>query len=678
MRHGLIAFAIALPLLASTLAAKAADKPVLGTWGVETQHLSRTVKPGDDFYRYVNEGWLKTAAPPPGLPFANAFVDAYLRTQGQLQTLIDRILASSPQPGSDEAKIAALYRSYVDIERRNALGLAPVAAALESIRGVTSRDDVLMLMARPFFKGPIDVGVVIDDKAPQSYVVTLGQGGLGLPSRDYYLAPDEPYAGHRKAYVAYIADVFRRAGIAAGDAEAQAILDYETKLAQAQWTVTERRDAVKTYHAMTMPELEAYAPGFGWSRYFAALGLGSPPKVVLQTDTGLQKAAAIFASTDVSTLRAYLAFHYVNDMAPLLTADWDDRNFAFYGTRLGGIPQQQSLANRAQAFIAGSFGEILGRAYARSFFPASHREQMDLMIRHLRDAYRKRLETNAWMDEPTRQAALVKLAAIVQHIGFPDRWRDWSAVSFDPVDLIGNKLAIHRFELADAIARLGESRRDWQWGYPATEINAGYSPSLNSITFPAGILQSPFFDSAADPAVNYGSIGAVIGHELGHAFDDQGSQSDEKGALRNWWTPGARAEFNKRADVLVEQFNGYTAMPGLNINGRLTLGENIGDLGGLVIGLEAYRTFVNEQQGGKAPVIDGYTGEQRYFLAWGQLWRDFTEPDTLRRNVLTDPHSPNMFRVNGALRNVDGWYEAFGVKPGDAMYVAPEKRVKIW
>jgi endothelin-converting enzyme/putative endopeptidase len=282
------------------------------------------------------------------------------------------------------------------------------------------------------------------------------------------------------------------------------------------------------------------------------------------------------------------------------------------------------------------------------------------------------------MDEATRKAALVKLAAIVKHVGYPDRWRDWSSVFFDPADPVGNRRKAVAFQRTDAIAMLGEKRREWQWGSPATEINAGYSPKMNSITFPAGILQPPFFDPNADDAVNYGAIGAVIGHELGHAFDDEGSQSDEKGALRNWWSDASRAEFSKRTAVLVQQFDAYVPLPGVHVNGELTLGENIGDLGGITIAYEAYRIFVDQEQGGKAPVIDGFTGDQRFFLSWGQLWRGFTTSDMARQNLLSDPHSPHEFRVNGSLRNVDAWYAAFGVKEGDKLYLPPDKRVRIW
>lgn len=678
MRPWTLACLLAVSLTTITSHSLAADKPVLGAWGVETQNFSTAVRPGNDFYRYVNEGWLRTAAPPPGLPYANAFIDAYVRTQGQLQVLIDGILASPPAPGSDEARIAGLYRSYVDYDRRNALGLTPAVPYLAAIAAIATQEDLARLAAKPFYKAPIDVGVVIDDRDPQRYVVSLRQSGLGLPGRDYYLAPGEPFAGHRAAYLAHITDVFRRAGIEDDPAKARAILELENRLAEAHWTPTEMRDPVKGYRAMSLNELEAYAPGFAWGAFFAESGLGRPGKIVLQADTAVRASAAIVAATDLDTLKAYLSFHLVDDLSPVLSADWEAANFAFYGKRLSGLSQQQSTPNRAKEFLARNYGEILGRAYTKTYFPPAYRDQMNSMIANLRAAFRRRLEENTWMDAPTRQAAIVKLDAITSHIGYPDRWRDWSAVSFDPSDLVGNKRAIAAFEMADAVGKLSEPRRDWQWEYAASEINAGYSPSMNSITFPAGILQSPFFDPAADPAVNYGSIGAVIGHELGHAFDDQGSQSDEKGALRNWWTDGARAEFNKRTALLVEQFNGYSPLPGMFVNGGLTLGENIGDLGGLSVAFEAYRMFVDQEQGGRAPVIDGFTGDQRYFLAWGQLWRDVTTPDQARQNLLTDVHSPGEFRANGPLRNLNAWYTAFGVKEGDALYLPPGKRAVIW
>jgi endothelin-converting enzyme/putative endopeptidase len=676
MRRLALALLVVGPTIIQT--AFAAEKPVLGAWGVETQQISSTLRPGDDFYRYVNEGWLKTAAPPPGLPYASSFVDAFQRTQGQLQKLIDGIIASTPAPGSDEAQIAALYRSYMGLAGRNERGLSPVKSDLDAISAIKTHEDAARLQAQSFFKSPIDMGVVIDSKRPERYVITVAQAGLGLPSREYYLTAGEPFASHRAGYLAYIADTLKRAGMADGENRAKAILAFETKIAEAQWTAAEQRDPVKSYRLMPIAELSTYAAAFPWEAYFDAGGFGQPGEVVLQTDTAIRKSVEIFKATDIETIKSYLAFHIVDEFAPFLTEELEQANFTFYNTRLQGISEQQPIEKRAQTFVTATFGENLGRAYTKSYFPAEYRAKMDRMIANIRAAFGKRLEANPWMDEATRKAALVKLAAIVKHVGYPDRWRDWSSVFFDPADPVGNRRKAVAFQRTDAIAMLGEKRREWQWGSPATEINAGYSPKMNSITFPAGILQPPFFDPNADDAVNYGAIGAVIGHELGHAFDDEGSQSDEKGALRNWWSDASRAEFSKRTAVLVQQFDAYVPLPGVHVNGELTLGENIGDLGGITIAYEAYRIFVDQEQGGKAPVIDGFTGDQRFFLSWGQLWRGFTTSDMARQNLLSDPHSPHEFRVNGSLRNVDAWYAAFGVKEGDKLYLPPDKRVRIW
>ena len=673
-----VAVSMALAGAAGAEPAAAPQQPVLGAWGVETQQISSVIKPGDDFYRHVNEGWLKTAAPPPGLPYANAFVDAYLRTQTQLQALIDDILSSKPAPGSDEEKIATLYRSYVDVAKRNALGLVPLQADLDAIAAIASHEDAARIMARPFMKSLIGIGVSVDARRPQRYVVVAGQSGLGLPSREYYLATEEPFAGHRAAYAAYIADVFKRAGIDGGAQRAKAIVALETEIAAAHWSPAEMRDPVKGYRLMGMDALQAYAPGFGWRAYLTEATLGQTQELVLTTDTAVQVLARLFAETDMETLKSYLAFHCIDERAPVLSEEWEKANFDFHVRRLAGVQEQRPLNDRALSFLSGEFGEVLGRAYARKYFPEDYREQMNRMVDHLRAAFCMRLEANAWMDEATRREAITKLDAIVSHVGYADRWRNVTSVSFDPGDLVGNWRRIAAFELADAVKALGEPRRDWMWAYPAMEINAGYSPQFNSITFPAGILQSPFFDPFADPAVNYGSIGAVIGHELGHAFDDQGSQSDATGALRNWWSDASRAEFRKRADMLVQQYGSYAPMEGMTINGELTLGENIGDLGGLTIAYDAYQMHVRAVDGGKAPVIDGFSGDQRFFLAWAQLWRDYTTPAMKRQNLLTDPHSPGEFRANGTVRNFDPWYAAFGVDEGARMYLAPGKRVRIW
>lgn len=658
-------------------AAGEAGKPILGAWGVETQQISKTIRPGDDFYRYVNEGWLNTATPPPGLPYANAFVDAYMRTQGHLGEMMATIKAGTFADGSDEQMIGALYQSYVDVDRRNALGLSPIKAEVDALLKIATHEEAATWMARPLFVTLIGTAPSTDAKSPQRYVVHVIQSGLGLPSPEYYTMAEEPYAGHRVAYRDYIKATFDRAGIPDGETRADAILALETDIAKLHWSATERRDRQKSYHLMSLEEMKAYAPGYPWDVYLKEKGYADQREVILMTDTAIQGLAKLFGETPVETLQSYMAFHYIDGFAAFLSAEYQDASFAFYGTRLSGTPQQQPIENLAFAFVSQNLGDILGRVYVKAFFPEDHKVKIDTMVNNIRAAFKARLLSNTWMDEPTRQEALAKLEAVVSRIGYPDKYRDYSSLKLKQDDVVGNRRQIAAFEQADALKALSETRRDWQWPYPATEINAGYLSSDNSITFPAGILQSPFFDPNADPAVNYGSIGAVIGHELGHAFDDQGSQSDGTGTLRNWWTDAARAEFKKRTDVLIEQFNAFSPIEGMNVNGALTLGENIGDLGGLAISYEAYQMHVATVDGGKAPVIDGFTGEQRFFLAWAQLWRSITAPDMVRQNLLTDSHSPSEFRAN-TVRNFDPWYEAFGVKEGDKMYLPPEKRVKIW
>jgi endothelin-converting enzyme/putative endopeptidase len=430
------------------------------------------------------------------------------------------------------------------------------------------------------------------------------------------------------------------------------------------------------YHLMTVDELTRYAPGFAWKPFLDAKGFGAQSELIVETDTAVAKLASLFADTPVETWRSYLAFHTIDSLAEYLSPDWQQAHFDFYSGRLQGIKQRRPLKDRAIGHVSDYLGEPLGHAYVDRYFPPEYRTQMERLVANLRAAFRNRLEKNDWMDEPTRKEALAKLDGITSHIGYPDRWRDYSALRLDPTDLVGNAKAIAAFEDADSLAALKETRRDWQWSYSPQTVNAGYAPDLNSITFPAAILQPPFFDPNADPAVNYGAIGAVIGHELGHAFDDQGSQSDADGLLRNWWSDASRREFDKRVKVLVDQFDAYVPVEGMHVNGALTLGENIGDLGGVTVAYDAYHLSLRPAVDG--PVIDGLTGDQRFFMAWAQVWRELSTSDAIRQQILSDPHSPGEFRANGALRNVDAWYSAFGVKEGDAFYLPEGKRAKIW
>ncbi len=525
--------------------------------------------------------------------------------------------------------------------------------------------------------GPIDAGVLSDSGDPQHYIATVAQGGLTLP-RDYYVNEGEPYTSMRAALKAYMAETLTKGGTADAGAKAQRIFDLETAIAQAHWTTQQRRDVVAMYRPMSIDELKAFAPGFDWDVYLPARGFGAQKTVSVATSTAVQKLAKLFGETPVETWQAYMTFHLLSSTSDSLGEEWQKSRFEFFERKLQGIQQQRPLQIRAVASTNGYMGPQIGKLYVQRHFPPEHRAQVQSMVDYIRQSFGDRISKLDWMDAPTKAEAQAKLAKVASYIGYPDRWKDFGSLVIKPDDLIGNAKRLAEWQRADELKKLGETRRDWEWPYAPQEVNAGYVATLNSITFPAGILQPPFFDPAADPAVNFGAIAAVIGHEFGHGFDDQGSRSDGDGRLRDWWTAASRQEFDKRTAGLVEQYSGYEVVPGVFINGRQNLGENIGDLGGLSIALEAYRRFVAEKQGGKAPVIDGLTREQRFFLSWAQVWRGLVTPEKARNDVLTDNHSANRFRVNGVVRNIDAWYSAFNISPQDKLYLPPKKRIRIW
>ena len=658
--------------------AVADGQAAIGAWGVDTAGTSQSVRPGDDFYRYVNEGWLKTATLPPGMASMDPFVEVELATEQRVAEIIKEAREGNDAPGTPEQMIADFNRSYSDMARRNALGITPIASTLATIGGLQNRDDLAKVMAWPWVGGMVAGGVGPDSNDPRRQIAVIGAAGMTLPSRDYYLNPGEPYAGYREALLAYMADSFRRAGFPDADARAARVFVLEMAIAERQWSPLEMRDVVRMNHVMTPAELKAYAPGFPWDAYLAEAGFAGQARVKVVTDTAVRDVSKLFAETPVADIQSYLMFRTLDVWAPYLSEPWVQAHFDFHSKSLQGISQRRSPEMETVAAVNALLSEEIGRIYVAEHFGASDRAKVAEMVDYLRATYRERIEKLDWMDAPTRKEALAKLDKIISYIGFPDRWHDRTAVRITPDDLVGNMNRLIQWERDDSLKRLAEGTRDWEFAYPPQEINAGYSPARNSITFPAGILQPPFFDPRADSAVNFGSIAAVIGHEIGHAFDDQGSRSDGDGKLRDWWTPRSRAEFEKRTAGLVAQYDQYEPVPGTRINGRQNLGENIGDLGGLSVAHAAYRKYVADKQGGQAPVIDGYTGDQRFFLAWAQIWRETVAEAEQRRRLLSDPHSPGEFRANGVVRNVDAWYEAFGVRPGDKLFLPPEQRVTIW
>ncbi len=681
---------------AQASAAAADKKPEFGQWGVETQYISPDIAPGDDFYRYVNKGWLDTATIPAGFPLNGSFIDLMLRTEQQVQAIIKDLKQQQAATGTPAQQIADMHASYVDMARRNALGSSMLMDEVNAVLAITDRREIARRMGATGHTSIANIGVLPDSDNPERYALIMQQGGLGLPGRDYYLKQEEPYAGLRAAYASYIEGVLTRANVPQARQKAAAILAFETALAQQHWTPAQARDAVRNHHPMSVQapgfegtvarqhsktpakDLVSYAPGFDWPAMLAESGYGDVTTIDVNTDTAIRGMAALFAKTPVETLRAYMAYHYLDNHAPLLSEEWENAHFDMFSRRLSGINEQRPLDVRAVQILNSTLGEQLGKVYVERHFPAESKAAIDKLVKFLRLAFHDRLTQVDWMDEATRQQALAKLDAITTKIGYPEKWHDYSSLVIRKDDLVGNMHRYHEWQMKDSRAKLDEPLRRWEWGMNPQDINAYFNPLGAEIVFPAAILQPPFFDPKADPAVNYGAIGMVIGHELGHGFDDQGSRYDGTGALRNWWGDEARRKFDLRTSELVRQYDQFSPLPGLNVKGRLTLGENIGDLGGMSIAWAAYQKLVAQDYQGKAPVIDGYTGNQRFFLGYGQLWRGLTTDGFLRNQVLTNPHSPNEYRVNGVLRNFTPWYETYKVGPEHKMYLPPEQRVSVW
>ena len=650
----------------------------IGDWGVDTSTVSDSVEPGDDFFTFVNADWLERSEIPAGFSRFGAFTELSLEAEERVAEIIADAAEADAEPGDPRQQIGAMHAAYMDTDRLDVLRLEPIRESLDQLVALESHEEVARWMARPGTASITGVYVTLDSGNPERYLVHLGQSGLGLPDKDYYQREDEPFPDHRAAYIDYIEATFERAGIDDARARAERIMALEVKIAEAHWTRVQRRDREANYNLMRVAKLEEFAPGFDWDAFLDERELGDIEEVVVATDSAIEELAALFAETPVDAWADYQAFHWINNHAPLLSAPYARAHFELFSKRLNGVEEQRPREKEAVQFVSSRLREQVGKVYVERHFPPEYRDQMLDLVGYLRQAFDERLNTLDWMDDTTRAEALAKLEAFAPKIGFPDRWHDYSSVAISADELIGNIRRLREWQWQDSLAKLDEPARDWEWFMSPQMVNAYYSSTQNEIVFPAGILQPPFFDPHADPAVNFGGIGAVIGHEMGHGFDDQGSKSDADGVLRNWWTDISRENFEALTAQLVEQYNQFEPIEGMNVNGELTLGENIGDLGGLAIAYHAYHTYLDEHQGGEASVLDGHTGDQRFFMSWAQVWRNLQTEESRRSRLINDSHSPPKYRVNGIVRNMDTWYEAFDIGPDDELWLPPEHRLSIW
>jgi endothelin-converting enzyme/putative endopeptidase len=672
MRAGVFAAILALILPAAS--GVGAAGPKYGPWGVDYASMDRSVKPGDDFFRYAEGSWLKTAAIKSDKTGAGYNYDLPDQAEIDVRTIVEE---AARNPSTPQARqIADFYSAWMDaagIERR---GLAPLKPYLARIDQVATRADLVRLMAEPAYPSPIGIDIEPDEKDPAHYAVGAGQGQLGLPTRDYYLLKGAKYDAIRAAYRAYVIHILTLAGIGDAEAKADRIIALETRLAQDQWAPERERDPIATYNPMDRAQLAALAPAFDWTATLDHIGLGAMPVVVVREKSAVAAAGDRVTDTPLATWKDWLTFHFISDHADFLPKAFDAAHFDFYGHTLKDVPTQSERWKRGVRLLDASLGEAVGQLYVQRHWSPETERQMAELIGDLRAAYADKIGHAAWMDEPTRKAALEKLATLDPRTGHPSKYIDYSTMAVSPTDPLANDVASDLFEWRLQLSRLGKPVDRGLWYMTPQTVNAYYEPVMNQVTFPAAVLQPPFFDPAADPAVNYGETGATIGHEVGHAFDDEGRKFDAQGRLRDWWTKTSAERYTAHAQNLVRQYNGYEPIPGVHINGQLTLGENLADLGGLEVAYAAYRRYVARH--GEAPVIDGFTGDQRFFIAYAQSWQGKQREGAVRAQLLSDPHSPEPFRVNGIVRNFDPWYAAFDVKPSDALYLPPGERVHVW
>ena len=664
----------------STTPKQPAPKAEIGAWGFDTAGEDPSVKPGDSFYQYANGKWLQNTPIPEDKSNYGMFTVLGDRSDERTKEII---LGADRTQGAEAQKVADFYGAFMDEAGIEAKGVAPVQPELDAIAKIADKAGVVASFAFASRHGrpsPFITFVAQDDKDPEHYIALVMQGGLGLPDRDMYDAANTQFEAARTGYKKYVAALLAQAGIKDADAKAAAIYALEEKIAAVHWTRVQNRDPIKTYNKTATADLAKLAPGVDWKAWLAGVGLDKVSAVNVVQPTAITGIAKLVDSEPVAVWKDYLAFHTLNNAAPYLSKAFVELKFDMYGKTLSGIPQLKERWKRGVDQVTGALGEAVGKLYVEKYFTPATKAQADELVGNLLTAMGARLDGLAWMSPTTKEKAKAKLATYNPKIGFPKTWRDYGKLEVKPDDAYGNADRADAFEYERRLARINDPVDRDEWGMTPMTVNAYYNPGLNEIVFPAAILQPPFFDPGADPAVNYGGIGAVIGHEISHGFDDQGSQYDARGRLDNWWTPDDQAKFKAATAQLVAQYNAYCPFPASGdkpaqcVKGELTLGENIADLAGLTVAYDAYKLSL----GGKpAPVIDGLTGDQRFFLGWAQVWRRLYRDAELAQRLVTDPHSPSEFRTS-VVRNLDAWYDAFGVKPGEALYLAPEQRVRIW
>ena len=667
--------------VAAEPAAKTAPASAQPLSGISTQYMDPAVRAQDDMFSYTNGNWLKTTEIPAEKASWGSFAKLRDDVTPQIRGIIEALQQDTKQkPGSQARKVGDLYASYMDTARRDQLGFKPLSAELAKVHALRDKKALPALMAHLTKIGvsvPYVIYVTQDARDSTRYAAHIYQNGIGLPDPDYYLKTDDAKMVDIKAkYEKHVAEILAMAGRKDAADAAKAIVALETELARVQWTKVEQRDPVKSYNKMPMDKLNTLTPGFDLKSSVAAAGIANKVDyIIVNQPSYLTGFSKVLETTDLATWKSYLEWQLLHAYAPYMSKSFTDANFAFFGTTITGVKEQEPLWKRGVAIVEGAMGEAVGKQYVEQYFPAERKARMEVLVKNLLEAFRLSIDTLDWMGPQTKKEAQDKLAKFTPKIGYPNKWLDYSKLSVSRTDLVGNVLRSNIFDYNRNLDKLGKPIDRDEWGMTPQTVNAYYNPQLNEIVFPASILQPPFFDMNADDAANYGGIGAVIGHEISHGFDDQGSQFDGNGNLRDWWTAEDRTKFKAKTAMLVNQYGAYSPVDGYKVNGELTLGENIGDNSGVAIAYKAYKLSL---KGKTAPVIDGLTGDQRFFMGFAQVWRIKMREEKAIQLVKTDPHSPGKFRANGTLKNQPGFYDAFGVKEGDKMYLAPQERVTIW